>query len=723
MHGVRRLMPPIGGITLGLLILAAGSLPGGPPPVRALEQPQVTGATTLTVQPDKRRVRARVDLRITNRQPDTIEGGVTTRWSVDRWQIYVPDEATNVRVTQGGTRQRTTIRERDGYDEVDFRLRPRVPYGTTAAVRITYDLPDGGARSESPIRVGRAFVSFYALAHGDDQAVMRIVVPPGFEVETRGGDIQQSATEDGGTVLTTNGSVDDLRWYVFLDGSRPDALKVETLQVEIGAVPRFLEVRSWPEDDLWPERVRERLTSGLVALNELNGLDWPVVGPLRVTESATRSLNGYAGFYDPGESGILDEITISEEPDERVIVHEAAHAWFNDGLVTGRWISEGLAEAYATRALERLGSTPPDPDPVQRDARVAFALNLWSAPGRIADAAAQAREAYAYDASRLVIDSLIDEIGEERMRDVLAAADAQAIAFTGTARRETHTLLADFRDWRYLLDLLQQAGGSTAATDLFRTWVVSDVELPLLADHEAAVRRYAELVDRADGWQPGYALRSQMARWAFDFVDREVGLARAALDRRAEIEPREAKLGLDDGGALRSAFEGAVVSYDNVVALGDDELETLDAVGAAQAAVAAERDPLETIGLLGTDATIDLAEAAAAYHAGHLGESRSQSAEAVALIDGADEVGRQRAALAGGAGLVLVASGLGLVAVRRRRRAIGPPMASVPEPPSAVEAPRSVGSPGPPATLAARTEPAASDGSGEAEPAEGEEGT
>ena len=141
----------------------------------------------------------------------------------------------------------------------------------------------------------------------------------------------------------------------------------QTLQVEIGGQPRVIEVRSWPEDDLWAKRVRERLTSGLVALHELNGLDWPVVGTLRVTESATQRLNGYAGFYDPGETGVQDEITISEEPDEQVIVHEAAHAWFNDGLLTGRWISEGLADAYAARAMSRLGSTPPAPERVRRD--------------------------------------------------------------------------------------------------------------------------------------------------------------------------------------------------------------------------------------------------------------------------------------------------------------------------------------------------------------------
>ena len=723
-------------IVVAAAALLAGLASATAPPARAADDAVVTGETTFIVQPEKHRVRARADIRIAYDRPSTISGGEVIGYVLTEWGMAVPDEATNVVATRGGARQRVTVRERDGYDEVRIALRPDLPSGQTASLRVTYDLPDGGARSESPIRVGRAYVSFYVFAHGDDQATVRIEVPAGFDTATRGGDIEQSATADGGTSMTTIGSVDDQRWYVIVEGERPDALRVEELEVELDGEPRFLEVRSWPEDDLWAQRVRDRLTSGLVALHELNGLDWPVLGPLRVTESATQSLSGYAGFYDPGESGVLDEITISEEPDELVIVHEAAHAWFNDSLLTGRWISEGLADAYAVRALERLGWSPPEPDAVHRDTRVAFALNLWGPPGRIDDAAAQRREAYGYDASRFVVDELIGEIGEERMREVLAAADEQAIAFAGAPKRETHTLLASFRDWRYLLDLLQQVGGSTRAAELFKTWIVSDVELPVLADHEDAVRRYEALVERADGWLPGHAIRSQMARWAFDDIDRELELADLALDLRDRTEPLEARLGLDDGGVLRSAFEGAVVSFDNVVGLADEELETLEAVARARETVGAERDPLVTIGLLGSDTTSDLAEAAAAYRGGRLGDSRTQAAEAVELIDGADEMGTQRAAAGGAFVLLIVIAGGTVVVVRRRRRHPAPVPASVPA--IGAEAPGSVPAPGfeaswtveppeAPATLAARTEAPAPGATSEATTqstrAEDEEGT
>lgn len=415
-----------------MLGLIGGLVPGVIPPAQAVDGVVATGATTLIVQPAKRRVHAEVELRIHNDRPRTTVGGVSTDWVVQRWAIAVPDQATHVKVTRGGARLPTTIREQDGFDQVAFDLRPDLPFSKTATVRISYDLPDGGARSASPIRVGRAYISFYAFAHGDDRATLTIEVPKGYEVSTRGGDIATSIDADGRTILTTVGSVDDNHWYVTVEGTRPAALQDETLQVQIDGRPRYLDVRSWPEDDLWAHRVSDRLTTGLVALHDLNGLDWPVVGPLQVTESATRSLNGYAGFYDPGGQGVLDEITISEEPDDQVIVHEAAHAWFNDGLLNGRWISEGFAEAYAARALARLGTTPPPADPAYRDTSVAFALNLWAPPGRIDDATAQAHEVYGYDASRKVIDMLIDEIGEDGMREVLAAADAEIHRLSGS---------------------------------------------------------------------------------------------------------------------------------------------------------------------------------------------------------------------------------------------------------------------------------------------------
>ena len=186
-----------------------------------------------------------------------------------------------------------------------------------------------------------------------------------------------------------------------------------------------------------------------------------------------------------------------------VIVHEAAHAWFNDALLTGRWISEGLADAYAARALARLGSTPPTPEPPI--ATRPSPSRSTSGRRRTASTARPPRRARptATTPRGKVIDALRRR--DRRRRHARGPGRGRrpgSIAYPGRRRPERQTNVADFRDWRYLLDLLEQAAARREAAELFETWVVSDAERPLLDDHERVVRRYASWSSDADGWLP-----------------------------------------------------------------------------------------------------------------------------------------------------------------------------------------------------------------------------
>ena len=64
--------------------------------------------------------------------------------------------------------------------------------------------------------------------------------------------------------------------------------------------------------------------------NEI-GLSWPIQQPLVVQEALVRSTGGYAGLFDPSQHRI--EIAYAAPP--AVVLHEAAHAWFNGSLVAG----------------------------------------------------------------------------------------------------------------------------------------------------------------------------------------------------------------------------------------------------------------------------------------------------------------------------------------------------------------------------------------------------
>ena len=111
---------------------------------------------------------------------------------------------------------------------------------------------------------------------------------------------------------------------------------------------------------------------------------------------SSSEIEGYAGLFDSSD----DEITISEDLEEQVIVHEAAHAWFDGSLFQERWIGEGLADEYAARILaaDQPDDGREEPLAVSATDKAAFALNAWPPPNRIDDDSA-AYEPFGYDAS------------------------------------------------------------------------------------------------------------------------------------------------------------------------------------------------------------------------------------------------------------------------------------------------------------------------------------
>ena len=108
------------------------------------------------------------------------------------------------------------------------------------------------------------------------------------------------------------------------------------------------------------------------ALSERIGLPWVGERPLVVAEAINRSTAGYSGRYDPATG----RIEIAYYADSFVVLHEAAHAWFNGSLLAERWANEGFASWYAldgaTAIGEKVTVTPLTPelgaaeDPAQR---------------------------------------------------------------------------------------------------------------------------------------------------------------------------------------------------------------------------------------------------------------------------------------------------------------------------------------------------------------------
>jgi hypothetical protein len=392
------------------------------------------------------------------------------------------------------------------------------------------------------------------------------------------------------------------------------------------------------------------------------GLPWPVAEELGVTEVSSAQIEGYAGIYDSRS----DEIWISEELDDHVIVHEASHAWFDRRLYDERWINEGLADEYAARMVHGEDSGPRFPaDP---DDKAAFPLNAWPPPTRI-DAETQAEELYGYDASWTLMHELVGDVGLERMREIFDSAHGRRIPYVGAGPAEA---ASGTNDWRRFLDELEEIGGSKQATSLFETWVLGKADAALLPAREAARTRYEALVETGGDWLPGLLVRKPMSTWQFDDAAAAMSLAEATLTERNELRAATDALGLAFPAGLERTYESAD-SRDDLAQLEqrfDDWQAAAAAVRSAREQLAVRRAPLVEIGLIGSEPDVAYQAAIAAFAAGDDAGALAGSSAALAVLGGAEEIGRGRALAAGTAVVTVVLLILLLVVylVHRHRR-------------------------------------------------------
>jgi hypothetical protein len=669
--------------------LAAAALlgPAGASPAFAAEDElALASRATYTLEPEALAVRVAVAVTATNNKPDLVEstasGTRTTRYFYDGANLVIHSEATAVAARAGEADLAVRLTPEEGYTIAEVRFGRDLYFGQSLEFTLTYDLPGGAPRSDSDIRVGSAFATFYAWAFGD-RGDVTIAVPAGYEVETTGATVTESSAA-GATLLSATAIADVPEWFVVVVADRHDSLTRDRLDLPGGE--RLL-IRAWPEDEEWLERVGGLLRVGLPVLVEKIGLAWPVDGEIEVAEVHTPLLEGYAGVFYTNE----DLIEISEELDELTIVHEASHAWFNSDLFVGRWINEGLADEYAARVLDEVSVGGLRPRGLSPSSEGAVRLNEWSHPGRISDEETDARETFGYEASWTVIRDLVGEIGEEGMRTVFAAADGRQVAYVGASEPEAVTIQ---NDWRRFLDLLEEIGGSASAEELYRRWVVTTEQEAQLEERARARETYAALVDAGDGWLPGFAVRDPLGRWQFARARERIEEAGAILAIRDDIAEVADRLGIDPPGSLRAAYQGATTEEELALAraAAAEQLAVATELAATAEAVRAARDPFTAIGLIGEEPERDLEAATAAFVAGSEDRAAARAAEIRTLLDTADDTGRTRT-LAGG-GLVLAGGGLAAAAaVWRRRRGpaaevaapeVGEPAGDAPESPAAL---------------------------------------
>lgn len=618
------------------VVAAAGltTAPLGAPEVRAAA-PGLTIVSTANydVQPEAHRVHVTVDLQLVNRLRDSR----TQRFYFDRAFLSVLPGTENYELTwSGGGTPRAKVSNRTAtYTVLELDLGARLYSGKSASYRLAFDLVDKGGAPTRQVRVSPSLVSFPVWAFATDStsgSSVRVTFPAGFKVEIDQGAIGAPKTSPDGTIELESGNLaKPLSFFAYLVADRPADLTSRSLSVDVGGTPVQVTIQSWPDDPAWSQRVGGLVERALPALSTQLGLPWPRQGGLEVREAVSRSTGGYAGLFDPAGGAV----EVAYYASDTVVLHEAAHAWFNGALLADRWANEAFASYYGLAVAPALKVKATGPALTKELEASRIPLNAWGPVGEVDPKA----EAYAYAASLALARAIVERAGADAIRSVWSDASAHVGAYQPAGASTPETVQGP-PDWRGLLDLLEAHTGKSF-DDLWRTWVARDTDLSLLDARVATRTRYDAVLQAADDWQLPRDVRDAMRAWRFDEATAMLSDAVAVLDQRTTIEQRATAAGLAPPPTLKTAFEGAGVAAARQEAAA--ELQAIATYQAAAAAQPADSDVLQALGSIGTDPAADLARAKTLFASGDLAGSTAAAGAAGSTWLSATDIGRGRA--------------------------------------------------------------------------------
>jgi hypothetical protein len=657
------LLAVVAAVLVGLLAPAAGIAPAPVARAAATDLTLVTDAT-YELQPEARLVHVAVKITARNNKAET----KTRKYYFQSANLAILPGVSSLKLAgpKGATVHVT--KRTSTYTMVRIDFGSRLYSGATQTFALTFDVKDAAGAPDAQVRIGGVLASFPVWAFASDGATgstVTVVFPAGYTVTVDTGAFDRTEpTADGGTSLATDPIGEPTTFFAYVTGQR-DATYADTpLTVDASGRPIALTMRAWADDPTWSTRVGDVLSTSLPELAAEIGLPWPHADPVVVQEAESRTSGGYAGLYDPAEN----RIEIAYWAADLVIVHEAAHGWFNGSLLADRWANEGFASLYASRATTAIGAKDTSPEMTDEIAAARIPLNSWGQATATSDPAA---ETYGYAASLELARAIAERAGDDALRRVLADAASGKGAYqppadpaaTGAAEPETSP---GPPDWRGLLDLLEAETGKDFV-DLWQTWVVRPAEMPLLRARAKAITSYQQTLAVADGWALPKAIRDALRAWQFDAADGLMADARTVLAQRIAVEKRAALSDLRPPDVMQRAFERGALA--DASAEAEDELNALLSLEGATAARPVDPDILTQLGLVDAHPDVDLAAARAAFERGDLDATLTASNAALTAWSGAWQEGRRRmlflVALAATV-LVLLAAITG--GIRRSRR-------------------------------------------------------
>ncbi|MEA2519394.1 MAG: hypothetical protein QOF49_1474, partial [Chloroflexota bacterium] len=601
----------LAGPSFGLL---PATLPGAAQPAAAATATglTMTADARYDVDPAAHRVHVRVQLTAINHLKDT----KTHRYFFDRAFLAVQPGTVNFKIASTGAKPRVGVQtKRSTYNLLRIDFGKQLAAGASQTLALTFDIPDAGGAPTRAIRIGTSLVSFGAWGFGGAGAAggaVTVAFPPGFTIDVQGGTLGPPTTDAAGNVVYSSGPIaDPLKFLASFVADRPSELRATAMTVSIDGQSVPISLRSWPDDPAWTKRVGGLLTRGLPALAKTIGLPWTADQPLAVEEAVSRNQTGFAGRYNP----LAGKIEIAYYAGTFVVLHEAAHAWFDGSLLADRWAGEGFASWYAVQAAAAIGEKGATGNPLTPDLeKLRVPLNAWGPPP-VAGGANPADDAE-YAAALKVAGLIAERAGPDGLSGVWRTIHDGQGAYQPTGEGVAPEMATAAPDWRGLLDLLEDKTGKRF-DDLWSTWVVRPTEASLLVERAATRDRYDAIRTRAGGWRLPQIVRDAMRAWQFEQANQLLDGAERSLNDRDAVAAAAATAGLGVPDTMRTAFEGPR----GFAAASAESGAELVAIGAYRDAAASRPpvpDPIEMIGLWSADPAASLDQAAAAFTTGDL---------------------------------------------------------------------------------------------------------
>jgi hypothetical protein len=653
-------------VLLGLaMAIGGGAIGVGVSPALAAQGYTETGATTYTLDPARGALHVSVSLRITNTTPSTTTAAGTTVWFLQTATIWVENEATAIRATSGGSSLSVSTGDMGPWYRPLTVVYPKLYFGQTRTVTVTYEIAGGAPRSDSSLRILRAYASFCVIANGVDSGSVRVSVPVGYGLQTTGTQLASSAGA-GQRTYTSGRIADTASFWTCFSGTNAAGYQTQQLEAPGG---RVIRLESWPEDQRWAQAVKAEITKGLPALVRLIGRPMPGTSPVLVIEQATGS--EYAGFYDAG----TNTVTVGEDYAQPGLVeHEMAHVWFNFAAFADRWLDEGSAE-WAARTTS--GSQAACAKPA---AGTRITLSAWQFLNPKSSASDRAAVDLEYQTACYIVTAVSRAAGPAGTTAALGALLSGRDPYSADPSSRRATTVATWRDWLDAMDelALGPAGApANLASDLFLAYGVTS-DGTILAQRTVARAAFHRLVAEVEGWSIPPAIRVPMATW--DFASAGAAISAAGLAWTLTGEADQALPGIDARHGPVAAAWADATTVDQITDAGKLARAQLDAATDVASTISLVQAPVDAIGWVGLVGTSlpSLDPAVAAVRSGDAATATRLAASARDALAGIQAAGLQRVLLAIAAGLVALL--VGVLLVGRRRSVLQPPLPPAPPP-------------------------------------------